>query len=471
MNRSVLTLTALLSLSACTTIGPNYLAPDTSPTNDWATQQADYFSQQTIASQWWTIFDDNLLSHYIEQAIHHNKDVTIALANLRQARALHRETRALFLPQIGSETELERSQTSDSSSDSSSGSTRNLYDVNLDASWEIDIFGGNAREAEAASARIDSAEADYQGVVLSTLSEVARLYFEARGLQKRIRITKENAHLQQQTFGVVQARLDVGEASQFDLTRAQGEYQLTLAKIPNLEADLYAAIYSLSVLLGQAPEALLNDMLAAKPLPPVPDIVPVGLRSELLQRRPDIRSAERELAASIADIGAEEANLYPKFFLTGESGFQARRFSDLFTAAGSIWSFSTLMQWSIFEGGAIRARIDAEQAESEAALALYEKTVLNALSEAETALVRYGRELETRQRLHDGVQSRRQSVKLAKALFDVGETDYLAVLDAERELTASEDDLVLSETQQITKLITLYTVLGGGWEVAEQLAE
>ena len=205
-------------------------------------------------------------------------------------------------------------------------------------------------------------------------------------------------------------------------------------------------------------------MQKAKPLPTPPDMVPVGLRSDMLRRRPDIRTAERELAASVADIGVETSDLFPKFFLTGNAGTQARNFGDLFSAAGGVWSLGSLVQWSVFEGGAIRARIKAEEAESEAALATYEKAVLEALADTETALTRYGQELETRKRLFAGVESRRKSVQLAKELFDAGEEDYLSVLDAERELTASEDDLVISETNSITKLIALYAALGGGWE-------
>jgi multidrug efflux system outer membrane protein len=173
--------------------------------------------------------------------------------------------------------------------------------------------------------------------------------------------------------------------------------------------------------------------------------------------------AERELAASIADIGVETADLFPKFFVTGDAGSQARVFGDVFSAAGGMWSLGSLVQWPIFEGGAIRARIKAEEAESEAALAAYEQSVLNALADTESALTRYGQELETRKRLAEGVKSRRESAALASELFDAGEEDYLAVLDAERELAASEDNLVVSETNSITKLIALYAALGGGW--------
>jgi NodT family efflux transporter outer membrane factor (OMF) lipoprotein len=300
--------------------------------------------------------------------------------------------------------------------------------------------------------------------MLSTLSDVARTYYEARGLQKRIAITEQNTQLLKETFVVIQDRLKAGEASEFDLSRAQGEYELTRARIPNLQAELRASLYSLSVLLGQPPETLLAEMQSIKPLPTPPDIVPVGLRSEILRRRPDIKVAESEFAASVADIGVETAELFPKFFLTGDIGSSARTFGDVFSAGSALWSLASMIQWSVFEGGAIRARIDVEEAESQAALASYEKSVLEALRDAESALTRYGEELETRKRLAQGIQSRRKSLSLAKQLFNAGEQDYLAVVDAERQLIDSVDDLIISETNSITKLISLYTALGGGWE-------
>lgn len=466
MIRRSLIIVSMLSLGACA-VGPDYEEPQSNFVERWFAPDTTHVSQEPITLEWWGVFKDPLLENYIEQAADNNKDVKIAIANLRRARALHSEEKAAFLPQIGSAASVGRSKSSDNLAANGDGQTRNLYDAGFDASWELDIFGGNRRASEAASARTGSAIADYQGVMLSTLSEVARNYYEARGLQKRIAIISNNADLQQKTFEVIKARQSVGEASEFDLSRARGEYQLTRARVPNLRAELNASIFTLSILLGQAPEALLDEMQKVKPLPTPPDVVPVGLRSEILRRRPDVRMAERDLAAEVADIGVETAELFPKFFLTGDVGSQARVFGDLFSAAGGLWSLGSLVQWSVFEGGAIRARIDAQEAMSEAALASYEKTVLEALGDAETALTMYGQELETRKRLDAGVQSRRKSVRLAKELFDAGETDYLAVLDSERELTSSEDDLVTSETRSITKLIALYTALGGGWDAFE----
>jgi multidrug efflux system outer membrane protein len=454
---------AVLCLTGCT-VGPDYATPSQSFLDKWFSSETKATSPEPINTAWWTIFEDPLLEKYVEIAAENNKDLKIALANIRIARATRRESSGAFWPQIGGNADADRSKSSGAASSFNGGEIRNTYDASFDASWEIDIFGGNRRAMQASNSRIDVSIASYQDVMLSTLSDVARTYYEARGLQKRIAITEQNTQLLKETFVVIQDRLKAGEASEFDLSRAQGEYELTRARIPNLQAELRASLYSLSVLLGQPPETLLAEMQSIKPLPTPPDIVPVGLRSEILRRRPDIKVAESEFAASVADIGVETAELFPKFFLTGDIGSSARTFGDVFSAGSALWSLASMIQWSVFEGGAIRARIDVEEAESQAALASYEKSVLEALRDAESALTRYGEELETRKRLAQGIQSRRKSLSLAKQLFNAGEQDYLAVVDAERQLIDSVDDLIISETNSITKLISLYTALGGGWE-------
>ncbi len=403
MRQQLYLFTAILFLSSCT-VGPDYQRPQQNIFDKWFSSDQELTISDPIKLDWWTMFDDPLLSEYVRMAAKNNKDIEIANANLLAARAVRSEAGSSFLPSVGGSSDASRSKQGSGSFNNGAGSIRNLYDAGFDASWELDLFGGNRRSYEAADARLGSAQANYHDVLLSTLSEVTRNYYEARGLQKRIAITEQNADLQKQTFGLIEDRLEVGEASEFDLSRAKGEYQLTLARIPNFRADLDTSIYMLSVLLGQPPEYLLDEMMQVKPLPAPPDLVPVGLRSELLRRRPDIRMAERELAASIADIGAQTAELFPKFFLTGDLGTQARTFGDLFTSMAEFWSVAGLVDWSVFEGGAIRSRIDVEKAESQAALAGYEKAVLEALADAESSLTQYGQELETRRRLGDAVK-------------------------------------------------------------------
>tara|TARA_R110002049_G_scaffold2743_5_gene21133 strand:- start:7700 stop:9163 length:1464 start_codon:yes stop_codon:yes gene_type:complete len=459
-----------LSMTACVNVGPDYAPPETDYSDQWAVTESERMTSAPVQQEWWTVFNDSLLESYIQSAIENNKNVNIALANLRRARELRSEAHGSLLPDAGVSSEASRSKSSGSlgNAGSSAGNESNFFDAGFDASWEVDVFGGNRRSIQAADARIGSAIADYRAAMLSTLSEVARNYFEARGFQKQLEVTEQSSELLKKTYEVIAARLEVGEASEFDLSRAMGEYQLTKARIPNIVANLNSSIFRLSVLLGQSPETLLSDMSQVKPLPAAIDIVPVGLRSEILRRRPDIQKAERELEAEIADIGIETSELFPKFFITGEAGAQSRLLGDLLKSSSGIWSIGTLIDWSLFSGGSIRARIKVQEAEGDAALLAYEQTVLEALADAEITLVSYIQELATQTSLESGVQSRRQSAKIAHQLFDEGEADYLAVLDAERELTSSEDDLVISETQVVLKLVALYTALGGGWEQFDQ---
>lgn len=448
---------ATLNLGACA-VGPDYEQPQTEVADQWHSETG---AAQEIKTDWWTIFKDPLLEHFIQEAVLNNNNLRVALANVRQARAFRRVSMAEFGPKVSADAGAARTR----QSDDKGGGTDNTYDAGFDASWAIDIFGGDRRAYESSQAQLEGAIADYHDTMLTVLSEVARNYYEARGLQKRIAITEQNAELLKQTLDLVTARFEAGESSEFDLSRAEGEYQLTRARVPNLHADLKARIYTLSVLLGKPPEALLGQMQESTPLPTPPDLVPVGLRSDILRRRPDVASAERNLASSVAEIGIETAELFPKFSLTGDVSSGANTFSQVFRAASLGWSFGGLIQWNVFQSGAILARIDAAEARSDAALATYQQTVLDALRDAETALASYGEEMETRRRLEDGVRSRRKAVSLARTLFDSGEEDFLAVLDSERELTASEDSLVVSETQSIVKLVALYTALGGGWEI------
>ncbi|MBE7415913.1 MAG: efflux transporter outer membrane subunit [Deltaproteobacteria bacterium] len=451
-------LTALF-LSSCA-VGPDYVKPEPLVEDKWFSEEVGGAGTREAATDWWTVLGDPQLEKYINAAAAQNRELEAARAAVLRARSLRRESAAPFYPTLGANAAAVRQR--------SGGETSSAFSGTIDSSWELDVFGGTRRATEAAGARVDGAEENRRAVLLSVLAETARNYYAVRGFQKRIAITQKNIGLQERTYKLVDTLFQLGEASAFDLSRARGQLELTQSRLPDLEAEMRAGIFRLSVLLGQPPEALLGEMSAVKPLPAPPDVVPVGLRSDILRRRPDVRAAERELAASTADIGAATARLYPDFSLTGVVGGSARVLSDLFQSGSTIFSIGSFLRWPIFEGGALRARIDAEGAEADRAEALYEQSVLDALADAETALTRYARKLDTRNRLQNAVESRQRSVELARALFDSGEEDFLSVLDAERELVNAEDELVRSETDAILNLITLYTALGGGWEAFEE---
>ncbi len=450
----------LVFLSACT-LGPDYKPPETFAETSWSEAPAGWVGEEAPALDWWRQFSDPLLERYIETALRENRNLRAAQARVRRARALRRESQAGLRPVMDGEGSASRQRVAGESG----GRTR--LQLGLDASWELDLFGGVRREVEAAEARIQLTVEERRGVLVGLLAEVARSYVEIRGVQKRIGITEQNIALQSRTFELVERLFQQGEASEFDITRAQGLLQSTQSRLPELDADLKSGIFRLSVLLGHAPATLLSEMLASAPLPPPPALVPVGQASDILRRRPDIRAAERELAAATADVGSATAALFPRFELLGDIGRVSRTVSGLGDSGNTAYSFGPSLNWPLLQGGGTRARIRAEEAEVDEALARYEQTVLAALADAETALVRYLREREKNLILQAALQSRKRSVELARARYNLGEENFLSVLDAERELILAEDEQVGSEIESVRGLITLYTALGGGWEVLD----
>lgn len=456
-------LAALLALSGCT-LGPDYKTPHTFSDTEWVGAPPSMDPDAAIESEWWTVFADPLLNTYITTAARENRNVRAATARIERARALRREAASDYAPRVNAEAGHTRQRASAKSSD---GSYRTIFDAGLSASWEIDLFGGTRRANEAARARVELEVERRRAVLLAVLAEVARNYYDVRGVQKRISITEQNIELQSQTFHLIETLFRLGEASEFDISRARGQLQLTQSRLPELFADLHAGIYRLSVLLGSPPATLLDEMAQVAPLPHPPDLVPVGQSSELLRRRPDIRAAERELAAATADIGTVTADLFPRFTLIATAGRTGATTQDLRSSLSTRYGASQFFHWPIFQAGLIRAQVRAEKAEAEEAAATYEQTVLEALADVETALIRYLREQDSRALLQEAVLSRQRSVELARTLFNAGEENFLSVLDAERELISAEDELVLGETDSVLRLITLYTALGGGWESFE----
>ena len=342
-----------------------------------------------------------------------------------------------------------------------------LYQAGFDASWEIDIFGGRRREVQAASARAQSSIENYRDVMVSVIAEIARNYVELRGAQLQLAIAEKNSDIQEQTLFLVKIRQDAKITSDLEVEQAKALLERTQGSIPPLQASIRGSAYLLAVLTGQPPNALLDDLLATSPIPNPPDIVPVGLPSDLLLRRPDLRRAENDLRAATSDIGASTADLFPRFYLTGYAEPQSAKFVDLFRANSFAWSFGPTISWPVFQGGRIRSNIAAMKARRDEALARYRQAVLTALQEVETSLVGYAEHQVERERLALSVESQSRAVELARERFETGIKDFLTVLDAERQLSDVENSLALSETQVLVNLIGLYKALGGGWQQAE----
>ena len=463
---------ATLLVAGCT-VGPNYRTPSVDMPLEWAgptTQPAlaSATTQPTSApsaattqpanlSRWWTTFEDLQLDSLIERAVESNLDLRQAQARLRQARAARGVAASVLYPRVDANGSYDRIG---SSGDANS---RDLYQVGLDASWEIDVFGGNRRGVEAAEADITSALEDARDVLISVTAEVALNYVDLRGFQRQIEIAQRNLAAQERTLEITRQLRRAEFIGSLDVAQAEVQVATTRSQIPSLEAAERQTIYALSVLLGQAPGALLEELSPTKGYPGTPPEVPVGLPSDLLLRRPDVRRVAADLHAATARLGVAVADLYPRFSLTGSLGIAGSKPSALTNAANRFWSIGPSISWPVFTAGQVRSNIAVQRAAAEQVLIAYKATVLTALQDVENALIAYDREQARRATLVEAVTANRRAVDLANTLYQQGETDFLNVLTAQRSLLQAEDALEQSDRTVTQNLIALYKALGGGW--------
>jgi multidrug efflux system outer membrane protein len=320
---------------------------------------------------------------------------------------------------------------------------------------------------EAAGADAQAAVESRRDVMVSLLAELARNYIEVRGLQRELAIADQNIRSQQDTVDLTRSRFTAGLSTDLDVARAEAQVATTRAAVPGLQTSLQMGIHRIGVLLGQSPAALETELTREAPIPAPPPTVPVGLPSQLLRRRPDIRRAERQLAAASARVGAATADLFPRFSLNGSLGLAAGQFTNLGRLDSAYYSIGPGVSWPIFDAGRIRSNITVQSAREEQALAQYQAAVLTSLEDVENAIVAYGQEQARHRELQNAVDANRRSVELANQLYQKGLTDFLNVLESQRSLFASEDQLVQSERNMSSDVVSLYKALGGGWE-AEQ---
>lgn len=431
-------------------------------------------------AQWWSVFNDPTLNSLIDRAIDNNLDLKIATSRVREARALRGAAGAGLYPSVDAVGEYNRTRSSDNlvsgggsggSGGGFGGGERDLYRAGLDASWEIDVFGAVRREIEAADASLEAVIEGRNDTLVTLLAEVSRNYAEARGFQRRLEVARSSVRVQDETVQVAQARLNAGISGELEVAQARALLESRRALIPVITTSYRAAIYRLAVLLGQAPGSLESELAGASPIPPPPGEIPVGLPSDVLRRRPDVRAAERNLAATNARIGIAEADLYPRFSLTGSFGFEAEESGDLFDWDSRSWFVGPTVRWRVFDAGRIRRQIEAAGARYEQQLYTYDRTVLGALEEVENRLTAFAQEQSRRESLARATVANQRAVDLSNDLYRAGIRDFLNVLDSQRALYDSQDALVQSEIQVTTNLIALYKALGGGWEAGDWNAE
>ncbi len=459
-------LACLAIVSGCA-VGPNYHPPHISAPTAWSSPLAGGETNGPVAlADWWKNFGDTNLDALMTQAVRSNLDLRIAEARVREARARRAVVAGGWWPSLSGSAAYSRNRWGKNSFPpipSGVPLDYNLYNAGFDAAWEMDLFGGTRRAVEAANAEVGAAEYSRRDVLVSLLAEVARNYLEARGFQQRLAIARQNIQVQTEILDLTRSRFQHGLSSDLDVQQAAALLNATEAQVPSLKTGFQAAVHHLAVLLGQPPGTLLNEMAAEKPIPVTPPVVPVGLPSDLLERRPDIQRAERELAAATARIGVATADLFPKFSLTGVLGVESVSAGNWFDAASRYWTAGPTLQWNIFQAGRLRANIRVQTARQEQALETYQKTVLTALEEAENALVAYAQEQVRRRSLWNSVQADQRALELARQLYLSGLADFLRVLESERSLYAAQDALVQSDQTISLDLVQLYKALGGGW--------
>jgi NodT family efflux transporter outer membrane factor (OMF) lipoprotein len=455
-------LVGMLVLVGCA-VGPDYRPPKVAVPAQWETGGGS----GAPAVEWWRTFGDGTLNSLIHRAMQTNHDVRIAEGRLRQARALRSGAAWDLGPMVSGGASLmnqRRSENAQTFSPPNQVFQTDLYDAHFDARWEIDLFGGKRRQLQAATARYAGVEEDLRAVLVSVLAEVARNYVEVRGAQQRLAVARKNVAAQREILAVAQARYRAGLESELEVRQAETLLAALEAQVPALETTMRAGIHRLSVLVGEWPGALTAELSAPAELPAVAPAIPVGLPAELLRRRPDVRRAEHELAATTAEIGIEVAELFPKFSLIGIGGFQSLSASDWFVPQGRYWSAGPTVTWRLLDFGRIRAQIKAANARQEQALAAYERTVLWAFEDVENALVAYANEQVTHRMLAEAVGGSRRAVELVNELYAKGLTDFLNVLVTQRALYQAEDQLADSQRRLTTNVVGLYKALGGGWE-------
>lgn len=465
-------LVALAGLASACAVGPDYREPVAPARDQWRAQpqagvRPDAVDGATLAS-WWTTLNDATLNQLIDKALQENKTVKQAIANVRAARARRAISASGFFPSISGTASGSHSD-SDTSFEFDDGTTatgtvgRDTYSAGVSASWELDIFGGTRRSFEASTATLAATEADLRDVLVTLLGDVALSYVTVRTTQSRLDYAERSLESQRELMDITGWRAQAGLATELDVEQAKANYAQTRAQIPSLESSLEAAKNRLAVLTGQEPGALAGVLNERKPIPVAPADIVSSVPAEVLRRRPDVRSAERRLAAQTAQVGVATAALYPSLSLSGSLGVNAGSANDLINDNLSATRYGLSLNMPIFRAGALRQNIKVQNALVDQALAGYEATVLGVYEEVENALTSWVNEQRRHAALIEAVSSAQLAYDLSVVQYNSGLVDFQTVLNANRTLISSQDSLAVSDGEITSNLIRLYRVLGGGW--------
>ena len=455
----------LFIFAGCAAVGPDYVPPATPMPEVWNTPAksglvGEHLDKEALAG-WWSILNDPVLTNLVESAVAGNLDLKEARARVREARARRGIREADRFPTIDASGSARSSR---SSEETGSGRERELYTAGFDAAWELDVFGGKKRAVEVVGAELQASEEDLRDVLVSLLAEVALNYVELRSFQTRLSVAEANLDAQKETYNITRWRRQAGLTTQLDVEQAKYSLAQTRAQIPGLQIGVEQAKNRLAVLIGQHPGSLRDALAERKAIPVTPLEVAVGVPADILRRRPDVRRAERQLAAQTAQIGVATADLYPRFSLLGSIGLEALSLGNLFSFGSRTHGIGSTVAWPLFDAGAIRSNIEVQSALQQQALIRYEAAVLAALEDVENALVAYAKEQSRRQSLTEATEAARRAVELAQIQYSSGLIEFGNVLIAQRSLLSLQDQLAVSEGGVTSNLIALYKSLGGGWK-------
>ncbi|MBA1279242.1 MULTISPECIES: efflux transporter outer membrane subunit [Pseudomonadaceae] len=470
-------LTALLALvgtlSACTMVGPDYRLPD-----DAAIQRTEAqapfdlagsakVEQAELPADWWKLYDDPLLDRLVSEALERNTDVRLAYHNLRRAYEGFQMAHHAQEIEIGGAGSLARGQlSSESLALQEKIPVMNLADAGLSVGYQLDLFGKLKRAAESAGASADASAAALDAARITVVAQVVRNYVEACHAGEELKIAKHSLDIQQRQLDVATRLFSGGRGNEVDVARARAQVEALRAEVPPFETKKSAALYQVAALLGRTPGDLPEPVITCSHAPQLSQPIPVGDGAALLKRRPDVRAAERSLAAATADIGVATAMMYPEISLGASAGYTGmlEHIADPITRR---WEFGPSISWHI-PTKVDRARVRAMEAGADAALARFDGAVLNALRETQTLLARYADDLQRNRALRDSRDAASRAADHTRRLYQEGRLAYLDSLDTERTLAFAEAALAESEAQLSLDQVNLFLALGGGWEDAER---
>lgn len=452
---------ALALLAGCAALGPDYRAPEAGRLGipaSWRVVTPAHASAPADPAAWWRTLGDATLDELIAAALAASPDVKVAQARLREARARRDIAGASRFPTIGASAAASRTRT-----EAGAGSSRSAYDAGFDASWEPDIFGGRRRAIEAAGADLEAAVEDMRATQVSLAAEVALNYVQVRALQARLGIARANLGTQSETLQLTQWRAQAGLTSSLDVEQARAAVEQTRAQIPSLESSLAGARNRLAILGGTHPGSLDARLAAAAAIPAVPATIAIGIPADTLRQRPDLRAAERRLAAETARIGQREAQRLPGLSIGGSIGVESLTLGSLLEREAIVGRLVARLAATLFDGGRLRSQVEAQSAVRERALGNYEAAVLTALEDVENALAQLANARARREALANAADAARNAALYAEHRYSAGITDFQTVLDTQRTLLSAQDSLKSTEAEQASALIRLYKALGGGW--------